>query len=56
MVKLEKERAHAKQYPRAVPPPPEPFPWELVIYVGGAFGVVILLSAGVIYTVVKVYG
>lgn len=55
-MKLEEKRAHAKRYPHATPPGPDLFPWELATYVGGAIGVVMLLSAGIVYTVMKVYG
>lgn len=55
MLKLEEQRTHAKRYPNAAPPP-QMFPWELATYVGGAFGVVILLSGGIVYTILKVYG
>lgn len=55
VVKLEEKRTYAKRYPNAAPPS-ELFPWELVTYAGGAIGIVILLSAGIVYTIVKVYG
>lgn len=54
--KLEEKRVFAKRYPNAAPPSPDVLPWELVIYVGGTIGAVILLSAGIVYTIVKVYG
>ncbi|KAG8221192.1 squalene synthase [Butyriboletus roseoflavus] len=56
VIQLEEKRAHAKRYPYAAPPPSNLLPWELVTYVGGAFGVVILLCAGIVYAILKVYG
>ncbi|KAF8550731.1 farnesyl-diphosphate farnesyltransferase [Imleria badia] len=55
VVKLEEKRAYAKRYPNAAPPS-DFFPWELAMYAGGAIGMVILLSAGIVYTILKVYG
>lgn len=55
MFKLEERRARAKRLPNATPPP-EQFPWELVTYVGGGIGLVVLLSAVIVYTVLRVYG
>ncbi|KAG9308041.1 squalene synthase [Chiua virens] len=56
VVKLEQARAHAKRYPNAAAPSSDPFPWELVTYVGGGMGIIFLLSAGIIYTIFKLYG
>jgi farnesyl-diphosphate farnesyltransferase len=38
------------------PSEPEMFPWELATYVAGAFVLVMSLSVGVVYAVLKVYG
>jgi farnesyl-diphosphate farnesyltransferase len=53
VIKLEEKCAQAKHYPNGSSS--ESFPWELMAFVGGAIAFVILLSAGVIFTVAQAY-
>lgn len=50
----QEQRARGKYSNQA--PPPAQFPWELVTYVAGTMGVIILLTVGVAYTAVRMYG
>ncbi|KAH7910250.1 squalene synthase [Hygrophoropsis aurantiaca] len=59
IVNLEKTRLLELETKRGKPQAPQPiemFPWELGMYVGGAFLLVGALSAGIIYIVLAIWG
>jgi len=56
VAKIEEKRAMQNNPTNSSRSEPEMFPWELATYVVSAFVLVLGLSVGVVYTILKVYG